>query len=75
MSITRRSRQESRMRACHQAEWRLKQRLETIDWNFDVLEPEIANFLGKATLPEPITEKIIDWKRIERDTTSVKVVQ
>ena len=65
MSSNRRSRQECRMRAIRQAEWRLSQRLETINWNFDVLEPEVAEFLGKATLPEPVTDKIVDWKKVD----------
>lgn len=65
MGSDRQSRQEKRMRAVKTAGFRLKQTLARIDWGFDTLEPEIAKFLSRATLPEPPAETIIEWEHVE----------
>lgn len=65
MGSDRQSRQERRMRAIRTAEFRLRQRLEHIDWCFDTLEPAVAQFLAKATLPEVPSDKIVDWEHVE----------
>lgn len=41
MSLSRDSRQERKLKAIRLAQFRLKQRLEAIDWHEDVLLPEI----------------------------------
>lgn len=41
MSLSRDSRQERKWKAVRMAQWRLKQRLETIDFMEDELQPEI----------------------------------
>lgn len=41
MSLSRDSRQEQKLKAIRLAQFRLKQRLEMIDWREDVLVPEI----------------------------------
>lgn len=51
MSLSRDSRQERKMKAIRMAQWRLKQRLETIDFIEDVLQPEVeALKSGKSVL-------------------------
>ena len=41
-------RNENKLKAIRRAQWRLKQRLETIDWELDVLLPEVEEH--KASL-------------------------
>jgi len=53
MSIGRQSREEKKIRAHRRAEFRCKQRMEYIDWEFDHLEPEIAELLGQVKAIEP----------------------
>lgn len=51
MSLSRDSRQERKLKALRWAQWRLKQRLETIDYDEDVLAPELAAMkAGKSVL-------------------------
>lgn len=54
MSLSRDSRQERKLKAIRWAQWRLKQRLETIDFIEDQLLPEIeALKAGKSVLGLP----------------------
>ena len=49
--LSRDSRQEQKLKAIRRAQFRLRQRLETIDWENDVLMPEIeALKSGKSVL-------------------------
>lgn len=51
MSLSRDSRQERKLKAIRMAQWRLKQRLETIDFIEDILQPEVeALKSGKSVL-------------------------
>lgn len=55
MSLSRDSRQERKLKAFRLAQFRLKQRLEMIDWQEDVLMPEIEALKGGRSvlgLPE-----------------------
>jgi hypothetical protein len=52
--LSRDSRQERKLKAIRLAQFRLKQRLEAIDWIEDVLQPEIeALKAGKSVLGLP----------------------
>lgn len=62
MALSRDSRNESKLKAIRRAEFRLRQRLEYIDWDYDVLQPEILEFQGKAQLPELPSESIVEIK-------------
>ena len=54
MSLSRDSRQEQKLKAVRLAQFRLKQRLEMIDWREDVLLPEVeALKSGKSVLGLP----------------------
>lgn len=54
MSLSRDSRQEQKLKAIRLAQFRLRQRLEMIDWREDVLVPEIeAMKSGKSVLGLP----------------------
>ena len=54
MSLSRDSRQERKLKAFRMAQFRLKQRLEMIDFLEDVLQPEIENLKsGKSVLGLP----------------------
>jgi hypothetical protein len=51
MSLSRDSRQEQKLKAIRLAEFRLRQRLEMIDWREDILLPEVeALKSGKSVL-------------------------
>jgi hypothetical protein len=51
VALSRDSRQERKLKAIRMAQWRLKQRLETIDYLEDVLQPEVeALKAGKPVL-------------------------
>ena len=55
MSLSRDSRQERKLKAFRRAQFRLKQSLERIDWEEDVLTPEIEALKGGRSvlgLPE-----------------------
>jgi hypothetical protein len=57
MSLSRDSRQERKLKAIRLAQFRLKQRLEMIDWTEDILQPEIeALKSGKPVLGLPAGE-------------------
>jgi hypothetical protein len=54
VSLSRDSRTEKKLKAFRMAQFRLKQRLEAIDWLEDVLQPEIeALKSGKSVLGLP----------------------
>ena len=54
MALSRDSRQEQKLKAIRRAEFRLRQRLEAIDWENDVLLPEVeALKAGKSVLGLP----------------------
>ncbi len=54
MSLSRDSRQEKKLKAIRRAQFRLKQRLEYIDWDEDFLMPEVeALKSGKSVLGLP----------------------
>lgn len=59
MALSRDTRNERKLKAIRRAEFALRQRLERIDWEEDVLLPEILEFQGKAQLPELPSEAII----------------
>ena len=54
------SRNEKKLLAIERAKFRLKQRLEAIDWEYDVLKPLVGEFKGKAQLPELPSEVIVE---------------
>jgi hypothetical protein len=58
--LSRDTRNEKKLKSIRRAEFRLRQTLERIDWEEDVLLPEISDFKAKAQLPELPTEKIIE---------------
>lgn len=54
MSLSRDSRQEQKLKAIRMAQFRLRQRLEMIDWREDILLPEVeALKSGKSVLGLP----------------------
>lgn len=57
--LSRDTKNERKLKAIRRAEFRLKQALERIDWEEDMLLPEINEFKAKARLPELPDEKII----------------
>ena len=54
------SRNEKKLLAVERARFRLKQRLEAIDWEFDYLKPQIAEYKAKAQLPAAPSEILVD---------------
>ncbi|MCR4340946.1 MAG: hypothetical protein NUW01_13785 [Gemmatimonadaceae bacterium] len=58
--LSRDTRNEKKLKAIRRAEFRLKQRLEYIDWEEDDLLPEVTAFKAKAQLPELPNETIVD---------------
>jgi hypothetical protein len=62
MSLSRDSRQERKLKALRRAQFHLKQRLERIDWEEDVLLPEITALKANASvlgLPEGVVFDIV----------------
>ena len=59
MSLSRDTRNEKKLKAIRRAEFALRQRLERIDWEEDVLLPEIEEFKSRAQLPELPNETIV----------------
>jgi hypothetical protein len=57
--LSRDARNLKKLKAIRRAEFRLKQRLEYIDWEEDNLNLEIEEFMGQAKLPELPSEQII----------------
>jgi hypothetical protein len=69
--LSRDSRQEQKLKAIRRAQFRLKQRLDTIDWENDVLMPEIeALKSGKSILglPEGAAFDIVIESHADHDT-------
>lgn len=66
--LSRDTRNEKKLKSIRRAEFRLRQTLERIDWEEDVLLPEISDFKAKAQLPELPTEQIIEVEEIIRKT-------
>lgn len=58
--MIRESRNEKKLKAIRRAEFALRQRLERIDFEEDVLLPEVNEFKAKAQLPELPSETIIE---------------
>lgn len=73
MSLSRDSRQERKLKAFRMAQFRLKQRLEAIDWMEDVLMPEIeALKAGRSVLGLPegtVFDITIDHEVPDQDKT------
>lgn len=66
MSLSRDSRQERKLKTFRRAEFRLKQALERVDWEFDVLMPEVeALKSGKSVLGMP--EGVVFDIKVEHD--------
>lgn len=67
--LSRDTRNLRKLKAIRRAEFALKQRLERIDWEEDVLLQEVAEFQSKARLPELPSEQIIDitFESVEDD--------
>lgn len=59
MSLSREPRNLKKLKAIRRAEFALKQRLERIDWEEDVLLQEVVEFEGRAKLPELPAETIV----------------
>ena len=57
--MIRESRNERKLKAIRRAEFSLRQKLERIDWEEDVLLPEVTEFKAKAQLPSPPSESIL----------------
>ena len=57
--LSRDTRNERKLKAIRRAEFALRQRLERIDWEEDVLLPEVSAFKAKAQLPELPNETIV----------------
>ena len=68
--LIRESRNEKKLKAIRRAEFALKQRLERIDWEEEVLLPEINEFKAQARMPELPSEAIVevDFSEELRDT-------
>ena len=54
------SRNERKLLAIERAKFRLKQRLEAIDYEFDIIKPLVMEFKGRAQLPELPSETIVE---------------
>lgn len=64
------SRNEKKLVAIETAKFALKQRLEKIDWQFDVLKPQMEEFKGKAQLPELPSETIVDIEWVAEENSA-----
>jgi len=63
--LIRESRNEKKLKAIRRAEFALKQRLERIDWEEDVLLPQVEEFKSKAQLPSPPSETILSVEYLD----------
>jgi hypothetical protein len=54
------SRNEKKLLAVERARFRLRQRLEAIDWEYDELKPLTAEYKAQAQLPAAPSEVLID---------------
>ena len=73
MSLSRDSRQERKLKAFRRAQFRLKQALERIDWEEDILVPEIeAMKSGKSILglPDGVAFDIVIDHEVPPDSPS-----
>jgi len=66
------SRNEKKLIAIERAKFRLKQRMEYIDFEYDVLRPVVSEFKAKARLPELPSELIVEMVKDETDTHQAK---
>ncbi len=60
MSVIEQSRNEKKLLAVERARFRLRQRLEAIDWEYDCLKPIVAEYKAKAQLPAAPSEVLVD---------------
>ncbi len=67
--LSRDTRNEKKLKAIRRTEFALKQRLERIDWEEDVLLPEISSFKAMAQLPELPNESIISIEFLDEKKT------
>lgn len=58
--LSRDTRSERKLKLLRRTEFRFKQGLERIDWEEDVLVPEVNAFKAQARLPELPSEMIFD---------------
>ncbi len=70
--LSRDTRNEKKLKAIRRTEFALKQRLERIDWEEDVLLPEISSFKAMAQLPELPNESIISIEFLDEKKTDDK---
>ena len=68
--MIRESRNEKKLKAIRRAEFALRQRLERIDWEEDILLPQVEEFKSKAQLPSPPSETILTVDFIDDDSDS-----
>jgi hypothetical protein len=66
--LSRDSRNEKKLKALRRAQFALKQRFERIDWEEDVLLPEVNEFKAAARLPELPEETLVDVQIDYEDT-------
>lgn len=66
------SRNEKKLLAIERAKFRLKQRLDAIDWEYDTLRPLVSEFKGKAQLPELPSEVIVEVIEDDADPRSAR---
>jgi hypothetical protein len=75
LSLSRDSRQERKLKAIRWAQFRLRQRLEAIDWMEDVLLPEVeALKSGKSVLGLP-DGTVFDIEIVHEDPDQGKTVE
>lgn len=72
--LSRDTRNERKLKSIRRAEFALRQRLERIDWEEDVLLPEVAAFKAKAQLPELPNETIVSvsFEPVDDDSGDVQ---
>ena len=70
MSLARDTRNLKKLKAALRAEFRLKQTMERIDWEYDVLDKHVLEFQGRAALPElPELGIVIEHEYMEPEST------
>lgn len=68
LSLSRDTRNERKLKAIRRAEFALKQRIDRIDWEEDVLLPEVNAFKAKAQLPELPEGELITAIEVELES-------
>jgi len=68
--MIRESRNERKLKAIERAKFALKQRLDKIDWEEDVLLPQVEAFKSQAVLPEAPSETLVDVEVVSSDGSS-----